>query len=95
MVNALGTIIIITITFSIVSPEGLVAISPEIVIATEGMNITFMCETAVQDGQTVRYVWFHNVRNLVCSQSDCSDGNFDFNPTNEGKNIKTVRITII
>ena len=54
-----------------------------------------MCETAVQDGQTVRYVWFHNVRNLVCSQSDCSDGNFDFNPTNEGKNIKTVRITII
>ena len=36
-------------------------------------------------GPDTIYLWFYNASNLVCTQSNCSDGIYTFNVTDEGK----------
>ena len=53
-----------------------------LVIASRGDNVTLTCHT--EAGPDTMYVWVYNGSNLVCTQSNCSDGVFTFNATEEG-----------
>ncbi len=52
-------------------------------VATQGMDYTFICQTDDEDN-TAHYLWFHAASDLLCSQSNCSDGVFTFNATDTG-----------
>ena len=54
---------------------------PVSINASRGDNVTFTCETEAGPGTI--YLWLYNISNLVCTQSNCSDGIHTFNPTEE------------
>ena len=72
----------ILIVSNIVSPEDILSTIPESQITSKGDNITFTCLT--EAGPDTTYLWLYNISDLVCTESDCSDGIFDFTATNEG-----------
>ena len=55
-----------------------------VVIASEGDNITLDCLTDAHDSNTI-YLWLYRISDLVCTDSDCSDGNVVFEATDAGK----------
>ena len=65
-----------------VSPEDILSTIPESQNASKGDNVTFTCLT--EAGPDTTYLWLYNISDLVCTESDCSDGIFDFTATNEG-----------
>ena len=56
---------------------------PVSINASRGYDVTFTCETEAGPGTI--YLWLYNASNLVCTQSNCSDGIYTFNATDEGK----------
>ena len=66
----------------VVSPNDIVSTEPMMLIASKGDNITLTCQTEAGPNNT--YVWIYKASNLVCTQSNCSDGIFTFNTTDEG-----------
>ena len=73
-----------------VSPNGIVSTEPMILIASKGDNITLTCQTEAGPNNT--YIWIYKASNLVCTQSNCSDGIFTLNTTDEGIQYKLIII---
>ena len=71
--------------FSLVSPKGIVESVPNTVIASQGDNVTLSCLTEA----IANTVWMFDIKKIVCTQSNCSDGIFGFNATDESKYISS------
>ena len=68
----------------IVSPNGIVTTMPVMSIANQTDNITLSCRTDAHESTNTHYTWFHNIADILCSDTDCSTG-YSFNLTTEGK----------
>ena len=67
----------------LVSPAGIVSITPESQIVRRGETISFNCSSDA--GPTNNYLWLYRPSDLVCSTDNCFDSNFNFDASDQGK----------
>ena len=61
---------------------GIVRTSPENITKNRGENVTFSCQTDA--GPSSQYLWLYRPSDIVCTRSNCTDGIFTFNVTDQG-----------
>ena len=82
----------IVLLLYLVSPSSIVSITPQSPSVRRGEGVSFSCNSDA--GPSNEYVWLYKPTDLVCSNNNCSDNNFSFNISNEGKWIISITMSL-